>query len=263
MQKGNFLKRYLSEAPIFLAMERAIECRLISEIELKRPILDLGCGDGIFSSILFSEPSELGIDISLNELMKASKKRTYRNIAAGDLSILPLKARSFNTIICNSVMEHVINLEEALKEACRVLSPGGKFILALPTENYDKFLFYPRILQGLGLKDAAKRYRKAVNKTFRHYHAYAPARWVRIIEDNGFKVTKTVHFCPEKVMTLSDFCLPFNSISLLNKKIFKRWVMCPFLRKYIAGYLELFLRKAYLCNDSNKGACILIEATPI
>lgn len=258
-KKDSFLKRYLTQAPIFLAMERAIECRLISAVELKRPILDLGCGDGLFSSILFTEPPEVGIDISFDELKKSFKKNTYKNIAAGNLSMLPLKTQSFNTVISNSVMEHVINLNEAVREAYRVLSPGGKFILTVPTENFEKFLFYPRTLQGLGLKGLAGRYRRLVNKIFKHHHAYDTTRWIRIIEDNGFKVLKTTNYCQRKVMTLSDFYLPFNSISLLNKKIFKRWILWPRLRKHITKYLELFLKKAYLYNDSGEGACIFIE----
>lgn len=174
--------------------------------------------------------------------------------------MLPLKTESFNTIICNSVMEHVIDLKKALREAHRVLSPGGKFILTLPTENYEKFLFYPRILQGLGLKNLAGHYRKAVNKIFRHYHAYAIVRWINDLEDNGFKILKTIQYIPRKTMALIDFCLPFSSVSLLNKKIFRRWIFCPILRKYIAAYLMLFLKRTYLYNDSSEGACIFIEA---
>jgi len=260
MEKNSFLRKYLCQGPVFLAMERAIECRLISGLELKQPILDLGCGDGIFSSILFDKPLDIGIDISLDEIMKSSGKRIYKNIVAGDLSMLPLKAQSFNTVICNSVMEHVIDLEKAIREAHRVLAPGGHFILTLPTENYEKFLFYPRVLEGIGLKKLATRYREAVSKTFKHYHAYAATHWLKIIKDNGFKAVKTIDFCPKKVMVLSDFYLPFSIISLLNKKIFKRWILCPFLRKYIARCLEACLKKSYFYNDSSAGACILIEA---
>lgn len=259
-EKYNFLKRYLCHAPIFLAIERAIECRLISSLALNKPILDLGCGDGLFSSILFTTPPDVGIDISLDELLKSLEKKAYRNIINGNLSMLPLKAKSVNTIVCNSVMEHVMDLREALREAHRVLFPEGRFILTLPTENYVEFLFYPRVFQGLGLKKPAEYYRNLVNKIFKHYHAYTPAEWIKIIEESGFKVLKTIQYCPGKVMAVSDFYLPFSSIGLLNKKIFRRWILCTSLRKYIAGYLELLLRKSYIYEDSTEGACILIEA---
>ena len=260
-EKNSFLKRYLFQAPVFLAMERAVECRLIAGVDLRRPILDLGCGDGLFSSVLFNMPPEIGIDISQAELMKASQRKAYRNIVSGDLSMLPLKTQSFNTVICNSVMEHVIDLKKAIKEARRVLSPQGKFILTLPTENYEKFLFYPRILNGLGLKALARYYRKAVTNIFKHYHAYPATHWIKIIEDNGFQVIKTIEYCPKKVMKLSAFHLPFSSISFINKKIFKRWILCPGLRKHIAGSLELYLRKTSFYYDASKGARIFIEAT--
>jgi ubiquinone/menaquinone biosynthesis C-methylase UbiE len=260
-EKESFLKRYLAQAPIFLAMERAIECRLISELEFKKPILDLGCGDGLFSSILLSETDNLGIDISFDELVKCSKRKQSKKVAAGDICMLPLKSGSFNTIICNSVMEHVPDIKKALREAQRVLSSGGKFIITLPTENYEKFLFYPSVLQGLGLKKTAGAYRGAVKKIFKHYHAYPTAQWLNLIGDNGFRVLRARPYFPRKVMALSDFYLPFSSLSLLNKKIFKRWIIWPALRKFMAGFLELSLRKFYLYNHSSKGACVLIEAT--
>lgn len=244
-----------------MAMERAIECRLIAGLELKRPNLDLGCGDGLFSSILSAEPLDLGIDISFNELVSCSKKKTYRNILTGDLCRLPLKNESFNTIISNSVMEHVLDLKKALREAHRVLSRGGKFIFTIPTENYEKFLFYPGVLEGLGLKSLAQCYRRAVNKIFRHYHAYSPTHWIKLIEDSDFTILKTIPFCSKKVMTWSDFCLPFSFPSWLTKKIFKRWIFWPALRKYLADFLALPLRRTYLYNDSRLGACLLIEAT--
>ena len=261
--KNNFLIRYLIQAPVFLAMERAIECRLIAKIKLKRPILDLGCGDGIFSSTLFAEPLDLGVDISLNEIMMALKRKTYKNVIIGNISILPLKEKSFNSIICNSVMEHVLDLKKAIKSTYTVLSPGGKFILTVPTEHYDEFLFYPALLHKIGFKNLAKRYQDTVNKTFKHHHAYPVKEWINIIKENGFKVTDTIHYCHKKVMATDDFYLPFSCLSLMSKKLFKRWILWPGLRKYSAKILELFLRKYYLYDDSTEGACILIEATRV
>ena len=258
--KNNFLRKYLEKAPIFLAMERAAECRLLSKADFKKPILDLGCGDGLFNSILFSESLDIGVDISTDELAACRKNGKYKNVVGGDLSLLPFKAKIFNTVMSNSVMEHVTGLNQAISEALRVLSPGGKFILTLPTEKYEKFLFYSRMLQGLGLKNLAECYQKGTNKIFKRYHTYSVTDWVKIIEKNGFKVIKTIYYYPKKVMALSDLCLPFSIISLVNKKIFKHWILWPRLRKYIARYLELLLKRWYLYQDPSEGACVFIES---
>lgn len=220
----------------------------------------MGCGDGLFCSILFSCPVEVGVDISCDELRGAMRKGVYKDIVAGDLSMLPFKSETFNTAICNSVMEHVIDLEKALKEAYRILLPGGKLIITLPTENYKRFLFYPKLLRGLGLKNLAAQYKELVNTAFRHYHAYTSSHWVRVIENSGFKVLQTIQYLSENAMALNDFYLPFSLISLLNKKIFRRWIFCYLLRIPVAGLLELLFKRIYLDNDIKEGACILIEA---
>ena len=51
--KDNFLLNYLKKAPVPLAVERSLECEILSRQEFVRPILDIGCGEGIFASVLF------------------------------------------------------------------------------------------------------------------------------------------------------------------------------------------------------------------
>jgi len=54
----NYLKEYLKIAPTSLALVRAIECRLLSRIEFKHPLLDIGCGDGLFASLFLKTRSK-------------------------------------------------------------------------------------------------------------------------------------------------------------------------------------------------------------
>ena len=56
-----FLKVYPHIPP--LALWRAIEAKLLLyDHPLKQPILDLGCGDGLFARILFADKSEEILD---------------------------------------------------------------------------------------------------------------------------------------------------------------------------------------------------------
>lgn len=260
MAKDNFLKKYLSCAPVYLAMERAIECRLISKIEVKGPILDFGCGDGLFSSILFNRPPDMGLDISFEEIKAAAKRKTYRYTLTADLSQLPIKKECFTTIVCNSVLEHVADFKGALREARRVLNSSGKFILTVPTEDYEKFFLYARMLAGLGFRKLAGHYGRIFNKIFKHFHAYTAEQWIRIIEENGFKVRKIIHYLPERVITAHDLFLPLSLIAWLNKKIFNRWILWPALRINLAASLAWFLKKIYLYSGPDKGGYVLIEA---
>ncbi|MGB9594521.1 MAG: hypothetical protein ACPL7R_10345, partial [Anaerolineae bacterium] len=48
----DYFALHLPEVPAFRALIRAVECRLLAEVEMPEPVLDIGCGDGIFAQIL-------------------------------------------------------------------------------------------------------------------------------------------------------------------------------------------------------------------
>ena len=43
---------------------------------------------------------------------------------------------SFDLILCNHVLEHVLDYEAALKELRRIISPDGHIILSFPVDNH-------------------------------------------------------------------------------------------------------------------------------
>ena len=61
-QKKDFLWLQLRDLPYFRGVLRAVESRFYQDIELPRPVLDLGCGDGHFVTVTFDTPIDFGID---------------------------------------------------------------------------------------------------------------------------------------------------------------------------------------------------------
>ncbi len=64
--------------------------------------------------------------------VKADLFPTDRSIKKIDLTSIPFADQSFNFVICNHVLEHVIDYKKALKEIYRVLKKNGIAILQTP-----------------------------------------------------------------------------------------------------------------------------------
>jgi len=56
------LWRHLRDLPYFRAMVRAVEDSFYQGLDLPAPVLDLGCGDGHFTSVAFDHPLDVGLD---------------------------------------------------------------------------------------------------------------------------------------------------------------------------------------------------------
>src|ERR1035437_2226804 len=125
--RSAFLANYNACAPLALALERVLECRILSQQSFGQPILDLGCGDGLFASILFADSIDTGIDPDERELQKAGKTGAYKELIHCPGSEIPKPNASYQTVFSNSVLEHIPDLLPVLAEVHRILVPGGCF----------------------------------------------------------------------------------------------------------------------------------------
>src|SRR5262249_54074544 len=86
--------------------------------------------------------------------------REYAHAAArplsfvcGDATHLPLASASVDAVTLFDVLEHVVDDAGALREALRVLRPGGALLISAPNERW-RFPYY-RFMRGLCPSDAA------------------------------------------------------------------------------------------------------------
>jgi SAM-dependent methyltransferase len=89
-------------------------------------LLDVGCGTKPYQP-LFDVDAYIGLDID----SEASRKRGIADHHY-DGNTFPFADASFDSILCNQVLEHVFNPDEFLGEIVRVLKPGGKLLLTVP-----------------------------------------------------------------------------------------------------------------------------------
>jgi methionine biosynthesis protein MetW len=99
--------------------------------------LDLGCGDGRMSGLWLQQRrcEYIGVDIAQNAV-RAARARGLEAVRVEDASQLPFENDSFDAVVCIEVIEHLFEPQMALREALRVMKPGGVLLVTTPNVAY-------------------------------------------------------------------------------------------------------------------------------
>lgn len=233
--KREFFRNYLNEAPVPLALERALECEILSQQPFERPILDIGCGEGMFAHVLFDEPVDVGIDPQAGELERAREYGAYLELIQCGGSSIPKRDGEFKTIFSNSVLEHIADIEPVLKEARRLLAPSGRFYVTVPTHLFERHSLGYQFLSGLGLESLAAAFGAFFNRFWRHYHFFTPEGWTELFGRAGFEVVASRQYCPKDIGLFND-AMAFPALgSFVVKKLLNRWFLFPAFRRLVTA----------------------------
>ena len=144
-------------------------CRRVTD---RRPrILDVGCGTGANLLMLSKFGDAEGVDVS-EDALAFCRERGLANVKLGAAEALPYNDGTFDLVTALDVVEHLDDDLAGLREMRRVLRPGGRVLLFVPT-----FMFL------WGLQDDVSNHRRR----------YRMPELQRVLEQAGFEVERTTY----------------------------------------------------------------------
>ena len=168
VNQDDLLWQQLKTIPAFRAFLRAVEARFYYSIDLSGDLLDVGCGDGNFSELLFDEPVLAGIDPWWNPLKKSQKAGRYKVLAQAMGDRMPFDDETFDHAFSNSVLEHIPDIQPVLNDTSRVLKENGRFVITTPSHYFTEYLGGAGFFERIGMDSMAGQYRKFFNGISRH-----------------------------------------------------------------------------------------------
>lgn len=109
-------------------------------------VLDYGCGDGTFLSMLTDEEhprgtapaeafgAEIGAALVEDCRRRHGARASLRFVLAEELGAEE-HAGGFGLVVCMEVLEHVVGPEALVEKLARLVAPGGRLIVSVPVET--------------------------------------------------------------------------------------------------------------------------------
>lgn len=105
---------------------------------VRSDLLDLGCGDGKAAALIAKAGARVtGVDPSRVALDRA--RAAYPDITFAEPNrdgTLPFADSHFDAAVCLNVLEHVADTQQLISELRRVLAPGGRVAMAVPSNGW-------------------------------------------------------------------------------------------------------------------------------
>lgn len=161
-------------------------------------VLDAGCGNGRLLDLFKDKNIDyVGLDFSKGLIEIARKKHSQHRFVVGDVLDLPFSNDSFNIVFSVAVLHHIPSKEfrqKVLKEARRVLKPGGTLILTV-WDVWGKKKAWFNVLKHSFLKilgqsklDFLDVFVPWGDKALRYYHYFTKTELVNLVKEAGFKI---------------------------------------------------------------------------
>ncbi|MCX7386112.1 MAG: class I SAM-dependent methyltransferase [Planctomycetales bacterium] len=149
-----------------------------------KAILDVGCGGGDFGVGLQQKcPQAVVSGIEINQEVADRAPSIYTKVHVGDVHqvLAELPNASFDLIVFNDLLEHLVDPYKCLASCQRLLQPGGRILASIPNMR-----FWPALSDLVFQADW--RYRDAGVMDETHLRFFTEKSIRRMFDDAGFVV---------------------------------------------------------------------------
>jgi SAM-dependent methyltransferase len=232
-----FLELYWFAPPV--ALWRAVEARAVAQQQFYEPMLDLGCGHGRFAAVLFGSDRSvsIGCDLLRYQLTTARDGGAYQTVMLADGHHLPHPSAAFTTVLSNSVLEHIPEPLPVIREITRVLTPGGRLMITVPSDRFHNYLATSRKHRATGQLGLAAAYDAAIDQQLRHFHYHTPNEWARMFQVAGLVLVHVSYYMAPEATAVWD---RMNQRYGVGRRSWFSILVSPRLRRL--GYQRLLAR---------------------
>jgi SAM-dependent methyltransferase len=199
---GALLERLLTNEADMAFRRRARVLLEYLELDDGMDVLDCGCGMGFYLMVMGQLRSLhlTGVDTDVERLEFAERYGIRANLVDGDATALPFADSSFDRVLMSEVLEHVPDDAAALREAQRVLRPGGILAISVPHARYP-FLWDPINATWTKLGGRPIRSGPIAGIWSNHERLYLPEELTSRVRAAGLVV--------EECVEATHYCVPF------------------------------------------------------
>lgn len=190
-----------------LGLWRGSEVAALRQQFYQPPVLDLGCGNGLITSLVLPRV-DIGLDLDARALEEARQRGLYTQLVEQPAEHVHLPAGSIQTVVSNSVLEHLDHIDEVLQEVGRMLHPGGQFIFTTPSGAFSSWLIWP-----------SRSYADWRNRHFMHVNLWSLQEWAHHLSQAQLEIELVRPYLRRRLVITWDIVELFEGIWIARRRL--------------------------------------------